>query len=706
MKPDEAAFEAFVATWLVDHGGYDDLKGPGQARPPTFDPVPGLDTAELFQFIGATQADAWERLKQRLGGVPGRAGQVRRPAGVGDRQAGHGRRAAPRRGRSRRHDPPRLLPAGPRPHPGAGRRYEANRLTVTRQLPYEAGSTKTLDLALFVNGIPVATAELKNHADRPDASSTRSTQYRTDRDPANRDARRAGGRALRRRPRAGGDDHPARGQVDAVPAVQPGPRPAGRATRRTRDGHRTAYLWEQVWAAGRLAGPARPVRPRREAGEGLRRRRGSGDLPALPPVGRRAARWRRRPAAEGAGPEVPGPALGRVGEVEHDRLAGAPAVEPARRRRTRRCSTRSIVITDRVVLDRQLQDTIYQFEHAHGVVVKIDAELRAARRRARRASRRGSSSPRCRSSRSCSTRSRELPDRAVRGDRRRGPLLADRRGGQGAAGWSLGATDETELTVAEAEDAGLIAEPVDPVEEALAKAVGGAGPAAEPVVLRVHRDAEGARPWSCSARCDPADEAVRAVPPVLDAPGDRGGLHPRRAGQLRHLRDVLAASRRPIADDPEYDTAQGRGGDRPVRVAAPTQPGPEGRDHRRALPRSTPPRKIGGRAKAMVVTSSRLHAVRYKQAIDALHRRARLRRRRRARRVLRHGRSTTASTFTEAGHERLPRDRRPPRSSTPTSTRCWSWPRSSRPGSTSRCCTRCTSTRSSPGSTRCRPCRG
>jgi len=31
-----------------------------------------------------------------------------------------------------------------------------------------------------------------------------------------------------------------------------------------------------------------------------------------------------------------------------------------------------VVITDRIVLDRQLQDTIYQFEHAHGVVVKID----------------------------------------------------------------------------------------------------------------------------------------------------------------------------------------------------------------------------------------------------------------------------------------------------------------------------------------------
>ena len=35
-----------------------------------------------------------------------------------------------------------------------------------------------------------------------------------------------------------------------------------------------------------------------------------------------------------------------------------------------------IVITDRVVLDQQLQDTIYQFEHKHGVVQKIDESSR------------------------------------------------------------------------------------------------------------------------------------------------------------------------------------------------------------------------------------------------------------------------------------------------------------------------------------------
>jgi type I restriction enzyme R subunit len=35
-----------------------------------------------------------------------------------------------------------------------------------------------------------------------------------------------------------------------------------------------------------------------------------------------------------------------------------------------------VVVTDRVVLDQQLQDTIYQFEHKRGVVQRIDKRSR------------------------------------------------------------------------------------------------------------------------------------------------------------------------------------------------------------------------------------------------------------------------------------------------------------------------------------------
>ena len=91
-----------------------------------------------------------------------------------------------------------------------------------------------------------------------------------------------------------------------------------------------------------------------------------------------------------------------------------------------------IVITDRVVLDRQLQDTIYQFEHARGVVVKIDedsqqlAEALAGRAGADHHHDAAEVPVRAR-------QDRRAAGAPLRGDRRRGALLADRRGGEGSA---------------------------------------------------------------------------------------------------------------------------------------------------------------------------------------------------------------------------------------------------------------------------------
>ena len=41
--------------------------------------------------------------------------------------------------------------------------YSANRLTVTRQLRFSEQDEKSLDLLLSLNGLPIITAELKNH---------------------------------------------------------------------------------------------------------------------------------------------------------------------------------------------------------------------------------------------------------------------------------------------------------------------------------------------------------------------------------------------------------------------------------------------------------------------------------------------------------------------------------------------------------------
>ena len=122
----------------------------------------GLDTAELFAFIGATS--------QGVGGParPLRQRSRRRARGFAKRLAAEldsrGTVEVLRHGVVDLGVTIRLAFFKPAHGltPELQRLYVANRVSVTRQLAYEQGSTKTLDLALLVNGIPTATAELKN----------------------------------------------------------------------------------------------------------------------------------------------------------------------------------------------------------------------------------------------------------------------------------------------------------------------------------------------------------------------------------------------------------------------------------------------------------------------------------------------------------------------------------------------------------------
>ncbi|MDE2180242.1 MAG: type I restriction endonuclease subunit R [candidate division NC10 bacterium] len=75
------------------------------------------------------------------------------------------------------------------PSPGnvkARERYAANRFSVTRQLKYSRDETQlALDLGLFINGLPIATFELKNSLTKQTVEDA-VQQYKRDRDPRER----------------------------------------------------------------------------------------------------------------------------------------------------------------------------------------------------------------------------------------------------------------------------------------------------------------------------------------------------------------------------------------------------------------------------------------------------------------------------------------------------------------------------------------
>src|SRR5690606_32059758 len=130
-----------------------------------------------------------------------------------------------------------------------------NRLTVVRELPYatkQADQGHRLDLTLFLNGIPLATAELKNPLTGQGVEQAKE-QYRTDRDPTEPTfakrvvanfavdpdlvfvATRLKGKNTRFLPFNTGSEGP--GQ----PGGAGNPAPTAFGT------YATSYLWEQVW---------------------------------------------------------------------------------------------------------------------------------------------------------------------------------------------------------------------------------------------------------------------------------------------------------------------------------------------------------------------------------------------------------------------------------------------------------------------------
>jgi len=68
-------------------------------------------------------------------------------------------------------------------NPTAGKQFVQNIFSVTRQLAYSTDNTKlALDFAIFINGLPVITCELKNQLTKQDVEDA-VYQYQTDRDP-------------------------------------------------------------------------------------------------------------------------------------------------------------------------------------------------------------------------------------------------------------------------------------------------------------------------------------------------------------------------------------------------------------------------------------------------------------------------------------------------------------------------------------------
>lgn len=145
-----------------------------------YDRAYALDLAQLIEFIRATQPNLVGPLSLDAD-TPIRRGFMAR---VRDEITNRGVIDVLRSGV--RHGPHAVTLYFPLPSPGnpqAAIHFGQNRFSITRQLGYSLDTARrALDLALFVNGLPVATFELKNTLTGQTAAHAEA-QYKNDRDP-------------------------------------------------------------------------------------------------------------------------------------------------------------------------------------------------------------------------------------------------------------------------------------------------------------------------------------------------------------------------------------------------------------------------------------------------------------------------------------------------------------------------------------------
>jgi type I restriction enzyme R subunit len=152
-----------------------------------FDRAHALDVPQLFAFLRATQPEAFKKLAMVNANNTKDINRLKFLARVSDEIGKRGVIDVLRKGVA--HGPVHVDLFYGTPSSGnakAEKLHAENRFSITRQLAYSMDETRrTLDLCLFINGLPIATFELKNSLTKQTVEDA-VQQYKRDRDPRER----------------------------------------------------------------------------------------------------------------------------------------------------------------------------------------------------------------------------------------------------------------------------------------------------------------------------------------------------------------------------------------------------------------------------------------------------------------------------------------------------------------------------------------
>ena len=265
--------------------------------------------------------------------------------------------------------------------------FEKNRLHVTRQVPCHPSDTSTVDMVLSLNGIPLCTLELKNPATGQNSKHA-IAQYKDERDP----------RAPLFQFMKGAVVHFAIDPDEIYMATrlnreksfflpfnrgsEPGAMSCGKGNPQHPSGHRTGYFWEEVLERESfldIVGSFIFLETSETTVDD-----GAGGRKKMTRESMIFPRYHQLDAVRQLTASARNERTGNNYLIQHS--AGSGKTNSISWLSHRLSSLHSadeskvfdcvVVITDRRVLDKQLQDAIYQIEHAQGVVKAIDENSR------------------------------------------------------------------------------------------------------------------------------------------------------------------------------------------------------------------------------------------------------------------------------------------------------------------------------------------
>jgi type I restriction enzyme R subunit len=362
----EIGFEQFIENNLIDEKKNKYIK----RLPSAYDKVLCMDKETILQFMQNSQKEAWDKLASQHGEQVEekffkRLDEEIRSQGILD---------VLRKGivdHGVRFDLAHFKPAS-----GINQEsqalYDANIFSVMRQVKYSEKNENSIDMVLFLNGLPIFTVELKNQLTGQSIKNGIS-QYRTDRDPKETllsfkrclvhfaidtdlayMTTKLNGLATYFLPFNQGNNSSAGNPVNP-------------------DGYKTSYMWENIWRKDSILEIiGQFVCLQKEEKEDEKGRKYETETLIFP-------RYHQLDAVRRLVVDARKNGVGENYLIQHSAGSGksntiawvAHRLAELHNEKSEKVFDSVIVVTDRRILDRQLRNTIMQFEQVSGVVKPI-----------------------------------------------------------------------------------------------------------------------------------------------------------------------------------------------------------------------------------------------------------------------------------------------------------------------------------------------